>query len=234
MHMNTLIIIPAYNEAANIVKVVESLSSLKNQVDYVIVNDGSRDQTASICMEKGYPLINLPVNVGLAGAFQAGVKYALRNGYDSVLQFDGDGQHNAIFVDKMINRLEACGCDIVIGSRFVQEKRPKSLRMLGNGLIQFAIAVTTKRKITDPTSGMRLYNQKVLGILGESADLSPEPDTIAFLARSGASIEELHITMNERLAGKSYLTFSRSIRYMMHMCLSIFFIQWFRKKLTIS
>lgn len=232
--MNTLIIIPAYNEAANIVKVVESLSSLKNQVDYVIVNDGSRDQTAGICMEKGFPLINLPVNVGLAGAFQAGVKYALRNGYDSVLQFDGDGQHNACFIDKMIGRMEASGCDIVIGSRFVQEKRPKSLRMLGNGLIQMAIAVTTKRKITDPTSGMRLYNQKVLGILGESADLSPEPDTIAFLARSGATIEELHITMNERLAGKSYLTFSRSTRYMMHMCLSIFFIQWFRKKLTIS
>lgn len=232
--MNTLIIIPAYNEAANIVKVVESLSSLKNQADYVIVNDGSRDQTAGICMEKGYPIINLPVNVGLAGAFQAGVKYALRNGYDSVLQFDGDGQHNAFFVDKMIDRMEACGCDIVIGSRFVQEKRPKSLRMLGNGLIQFAIAVTTKRKITDPTSGMRIYNQKMLGILAESADLSPEPDTIAFLARSGACIQELHITMNERLAGKSYLTFSRSIRYMMHMCLSIFFIQWFRKKLTIS
>lgn len=232
--MNTLIIIPAYNEAANIERVVESLTSLKNQVDYVIVNDGSRDQTAGICMEKGFPLINLPVNVGLAGAFQAGVKYALRNGYDSVLQFDGDGQHNACFIDKMIGRMEASGCDIVIGSRFVQEKRPKSLRMFGNGLIQMAIAVTTKRKITDPTSGMRLYNQKVLGILGESADLSPEPDTIAFLARSGASIEELHITMNERLAGKSYLTFSRSIRYMMHMCLSIFFIQWFRKKLTIS
>ncbi len=232
--MHTLIIIPAYNEAANIIKVAESLSSLKNQADYVIVNDGSRDRTAGICLEKGYPLINLPVNVGLAGAFQAGVKYALRNGYDSVLQFDGDGQHNASFIDKMIGRMEECGCDIVIGSRFVQKKRPRSLRMLGSGLIQFAIAVTTKRQITDPTSGMRLYNQKMLDILGDSADLGPEPDTIAFLARSGAVIEELHITMNERLAGKSYLTFSRSIRYMMHMCLSIFFIQWFRKKLTIS
>ena len=232
--MNTLIIIPAYNEAANIIKVVESLSLLKSQADYVIVNDGSRDQTADICMKKGYPTVNLPVNVGLAGAFQAGVKYALRNGYDSVLQFDGDGQHNAAFIDRMIGRMEACGCDIVIGSRFLQAKRPKSLRMFGSGLIQFAIAVTAKRQITDPTSGMRLYNQKMLGILGDSVDLSPEPDTLAFLLRSGATIEELHITMNERLAGKSYLTFSRSIRYMMHMCLSIFFIQWFRKKLTIS
>ena len=232
--MNTLIIIPAYNEEANIEKVVQSLSSLQSKMDYIIINDGSKDHTAEICMKNGYPIINLPVNVGLAGAFQAGVKYALRNGYDSVLQFDGDGQHNAGFIDQMISRMEKHHCDIVIGSRFVKEKRPRSLRMLGNGLIQFAISATTKRLITDPTSGMRLYNHKMLAVLSDSADLSPEPDTIAYLVRSGVSIEEMHITMNERVAGKSYLTFSRSIRYMIHMCLSIFFIQWFRKKLTIT
>ncbi len=232
--MKTLIIVPAYNEEASIVKVAEALSSIKDLADYVIVNDGSTDHTADICKVNGYPLISLPVNIGLAGVFQAGMKYALHSQYDSVLQFDGDGQHNACHIAQMISSLESTGCDIVIGSRFVENKKPRSLRMLGNRIIQFAVKLTAKKHITDPTSGMRIYNLRMMRILADSKDLGPEPDTLAYLIRSGASIEEIHVSMNERTAGKSYLTITGSIKYMMHMCLSIFFIQWFRSRLTIS
>jgi glycosyltransferase involved in cell wall biosynthesis len=232
--MKTLIIVPAYNEEGSVTKVVESLSLVKDLADYVIVNDGSMDRTAEICLKNGYPLINLPVNTGLAGAFQAGIKYAIRNQYDRAIQFDGDGQHNACYIRQMIARMESTGCDVVIGSRFLSEKKPKSFRMFGNNIIQFAVRITTKKMITDPTSGMRLYNRRMLKILANSKDLGPEPDTLSYLARSGASIQEVQVTMNERTAGKSYLSFSRSMKYMLHMCLSIFFIQWFRNKLTIS
>ena len=231
--MRILIIIPAYNEEGSIVKVVEALSLIKDLADFVIVNDGSTDRTAEICSKNGYPLINLPVNTGLAGAFQAGIKYAVRNQYERAIQFDGDGQHNACYIRQMISCMESTGCDIVIGSRFLNEKKPKNFRMFGNNIIQFAVSITTKRKLTDPTSGMRLYNQRMLKILADSKDLGPEPDTLSYLARSGASIQEIQVTMNERTAGKSYLSFSRSMKYMLHMCLSIFFVQWFRNKLTI-
>ena len=232
--MNTLIIVPAYNEEGSVTKVAESLSLVKDLADYVIVNDGSMDRTAEICIENGYPLINLPVNTGLAGAFQAGVKYAIRNKYDCAMQFDGDGQHNACYIGQMVKRMQFTGCDVVIGSRFLSERKPKSFRMLGNNIIEFAMRITTKKRITDPTSGMRLYNRKMLMILANSKDLGPEPDTLSYLARHGASIEEVQVSMNERTTGKSYLSFSRSMKYMLHMCLSIFFIQWFRKKLTIT
>jgi hypothetical protein len=105
---------------------------------------------------------------------------------------------------------------------------------MGNLIIQFAMRTTARMQLTDPTSGMRIYNQRMMRILASSKDLGPEPDTLAYLARSGASIEEIHVTMNERISGKSYLTFTRSIKYMLHMCLSMFFIQWFRNRLKIS
>lgn len=232
--MKTLIIVPAYNEEGSIARVAESLSLVKDLADYVIVNDGSGDSTADICLLNGYPLINLPVNTGLAGAFQAGVKYAVRNHYDCAIQFDGDGQHNTRYIEQMIACMESMECDIVIGSRYLSEKKPKSFRMFGNNVIQFAVQITTRRRLTDPTSGMRLYNQKMLKVLANSKDLGPEPDTLSYLARNGASIEEIQVSMNERTTGKSYLSFSRSMKYMFHMCLSIFFIQWFRNKLPIS
>lgn len=228
--MKTLIIIPAYNEEENIVRVVEHLKDNYPQYDYVVVNDGSRDSTASLCREHNYNLVDLPINLGLAGAFQTGMKYAYYNGYDYAIQYDGDGQHNPEYIDGMIHKMREESLDVVIGSRFVTDKKPISPRMIGSTLIEACIRLTTGKKIKDPTSGMRLFNQQMIKILASSMNYGPEPDTIAYLARCGAKIEEYQVYMNERIAGESYLNLTRSIKYMFHMCSSILVVQWFRKR----
>lgn len=226
--MKTLIIIPAYNEGENIEKVVNNLTENFSQYDYVIINDGSKDNTEDICKQRGYNYISHPVNLGLAGAFRTGMKYALKEGYDAAIQFDGDGQHNPEYIAPMLEKLNS-GDNIVIGSRFVTEKKPVSLRMLGNNLIELAILLTTGKKINDTTSGMRLFDKKTIETLALKEDLGPEPDTVALLMRKGAKVSEVQAFMNERTAGESYLTLSRSIVYMARMMVSILILQWFRK-----
>lgn len=226
-----LIVIPAYNEAENIVRVVEDLIDHYPQYDYVVVNDGSRDRTAALCREHGFRLIDLPVNLGLAGAFQTGLRYAAENGYDCALQFDGDGQHQPRFIAPMLELLEG-GADIVIGSRFITVKKPKSLRMLGSYLISWAIRLTTGRAICDPTSGMRMYSRRMLEEFAQNLNYGPEPDTISYLIKNGAVVRELQVEMSPRAGGESYFNFARSVEYMLKMGLSILLIQWFRKRDT--
>ena len=120
--------IPAYNEEDNIENTVNLIKEKYQQYDYVVVNDGSKDNTANICRKNGYELLDLPVNLGLAGAFQTGMKYAYEQGYDYAIQFDADGQHRPEFIEPMLQRMKE-GYDIVIGSRFVDERKGKSLRM---------------------------------------------------------------------------------------------------------
>ncbi len=228
--MKTLIIIPAYNEEDNIVQVIENLKNNYGMFDYVVINDGSQDNTAEICRKNNYNMVDLAINIGLAGAFQTGMKYALYHNYDYAIQYDGDGQHNPEYIDGMVKYAEETGSDIVIGSRFLLEKKPLNLRMFGNSLIEVCIWLTTGKKIKDSTSGMRLYSRKMIRRLATSMNHGPEPDTIAFLIRCGAKVEEYQVHMNERIAGESYLNLSGSIKYMFHMCSSILIVQWFRKK----
>lgn len=227
--MKLLIIIPAYNEQENIERVVENLKNNFSQYDYIVVNDGSADRTAEICTKNGYHLLNLPINLGLAGAVQAGMKYAYRHGYDAALQFDADGQHRPEFIQPMLDKL-AEGYDIVIGSRFVTEKKPRSLRMLGSTLITFAIQVTTHVKIKDPTSGMRVYNRTMIQQFATQLNHAPEPDTISYLLARNAKVAEVQVIMDERTAGVSYLNWTRSMGYMLRMGISILLMQWFRGK----
>ena len=212
-----LIVIPAYNEAENIERVVNHLTANFPQYDYVVVNDGSRDETAAICQRNGYNLLNLPVNLGLAGAFQAGLKYADKYGYQYAVQLDGDGQHRPEYLEAMMKKMEE-GYDIVIGSRFVGEKKPFTMRMLGSNLIEMAIRFTTGVNIKDPTSGMRMFNY------------GPEPDTVSYLIRQGARVAEVPVIMDERILGVSYLTPVNAMRYMLKMLISILLIQNFRKR----
>lgn len=228
--MKCLIIIPAYNEEMNIERVVEQLIHDYPQYDYVVVNDGSRDSTAQICREKGYNLVDLKVNTGLAGAFQTGMKYAYMKGYDCAIQYDGDGQHNPDNIADMIAMMEEKNLDIVIGSRFVTQKKPISPRMIGNTLIEGCILLTTGKLIHDPTSGMRLFNKRMIRKLARNMNYGPEPDTIAYLINCGAKVAEYQVEMNERIAGESYLNFTRTIKYMTTICCSILILQWFRKK----
>ena len=220
-----LIIIPAYNEEGSIQNVVQNIIRNYPQYDYVIINDGSRDKTSQICHENQYNIVDLPVNLGLAGAF----RYAYIHGYKKAVQFDADGQHLPEFIQVLEKKLDS-GFDLVIGSRFVTEKRPNSLRMLGNILISSAIKLTTGKTINDPTSGMRMFSEDLIKEFALNINYGPEPDTVSYLIRNGVKVAEAQVRMEDRQAGESYLTLSRSIKYMTHMFMSILLIQNFRKR----
>lgn len=227
---STLVIIPAYNEEACIVDTVQELLSSSPGLDYVVVNDGSRDRTSELCQTHGFNLIDLPVNLGLTGAFQTGMKYAAQKGYQSAIQFDADGQHVPSHIASLVQCMEETGADIAIGSRFVTEKKPNSLRMLGSNLISALIRLTTGTVINDPTSGMRLYNERMIHQFATRDDLTPEPETIAFLLkRQNAKVVECQVSMRERAAGVSYFTPFKAISYMMDTCSAIIFSLWFRR-----
>ena len=224
-----LVIIPAFNEEENICQVVTNLIEKYPQYDYVIINDGSMDRTSEIAHSLGYEIIDLPINLGLAGAFQTGMRYADRKKYKYAIQLDADGQHLPEYIAPMLEKIQE-GYDLVIGSRFVTEKKPKTLRMLGSNLISLAIYLTTGRKISDPTSGMRLFNQEMIREFALNINYGPEPDTIAYLIRNGAKVQEVQVEMRERIAGESYFNLRRAMEYMVRMCTSIILIQWFRKR----
>ena len=131
----------------------------------------------------------------------------------------------------VLEELES-GADIVIGSRFLTVKKPKSLRMLGSYIISWSIRLTTGRAICDPTSGMRMFNRAMVEEFAQNLNYGPEPDTISYLIKNGATVKEVQVEMGERLAGQSYLTFWRSVQYMVKMSISILLIQWFRKRDT--
>ena len=226
-----LIVIPAHNEEASIVPVVRDLIENYPQYDYVVVNDGSRDKTAALCRQNGFHLIDLPVNLGLAGACQTGLRYAAEHDYDCAMQMDADGQHKPEYIAEMLAALEE-GSDIVIGSRFLTVKKPKTLRMVGSYIISWSIRLTTGRAICDPTSGMRMFNRAMVQEFAENLNYGPEPDTISYLIKNGAKVKEVQVKMGERTAGQSYLTLWRSVQYMVKMSVSILLIQWFRKRDT--
>ena len=231
--MKCLVIIPAYNEEENIVRVVENLKNNYPMYDYVVINDGSSDDTARLCRRKGYELVDLPVNLGLAGAFQTGLKYAWRKGYDYAIQFDADGQHRAEYIAPMLEKIQE-GYDIVIGPRFVTEKKPHSLRMIGSRLIAVATRLTTGKKVKDPTSGMRMFNKKMIAEFALNLNYGPEPETISYLLKQGATIAEVQVEMDERIAGESYLNITKSMMYMLRMLMSILLIQNFRKRTEVK
>ena len=229
-NMKTLVLIPAYNEAENIVKTVTTLKAECPDIDYVIVNDGSKDETALICRKNNLNLLDLPINLGLAGAFQLGMQYAFKHDYDAVLQFDGDGQHQPEYIAEMCNVLSDNTCDIVIGSRFLNAKKTLSGRMIGSSFLSILILIVSRTKITDPTSGMRLYNKKLINEFAWNPNYDPEPDTLAYLMRTGTKVKEIPVTMKEREHGKSYLNFTGALKYMFRTSISILVIQWFRKR----
>ena len=226
---DVLIIIPAYNEEANIERVVDHLVQNFPQYDYVVVNDGSKDRTGEICKARGYNFLDLPVNLGLAGAFQAGIRYAHRKGYECAIQLDGDGQHRPDYVGDMKKKMDE-GYDIVIGSRFINEKKPMTMRMLGSNLLEFAIRLTTGADIKDPTSGMRMFSRKMIREFAMGLNYGPEPDTVSYLVKQGAKVAEVSVIMDERIRGTSYLTPIRAAKYMTQMLVSILLIQNFRKR----
>lgn len=223
----TLVIIPAYNEEKNIEKVVSDINE-NSKYDYIIINDSSKDKTLNVCKNNDFNYLSLPVNYGLSSGIQLGMKYALENNYDIAIQFDGDGQHQAIYLKDLVNEITNNNCDIVIGSRFVTKEKPKSLRMLGSNIISICIKLVTGQKIKDPTSGMRAYNKDVIEEFVKDPSLTPEPDTLTYMIKRGKKIKEVQVEMRERLFGESYLRPIKAAEYMLNMVAAIIFFRNFQ------
>lgn len=229
MNLKVLVIIPAYNEESNVEKVINDIQTNSPFVDYVIINDGSKDRTLDILKKNHFNYIDSICNLGLFGAVQTGFRYSFENNYDCAIQFDGDGQHLAKYIPLLVDEI-ANGNDIVIGSRFVNEKKPITARMLGSRLISLSIKIVTGEKIKDPTSGFRAYNKSCIREYALDMNNPPEPDTLVHMLKKGKRIKEVQVQMKDRESGESYLNLTNTIKYMSRMIISIFLIQPFRKK----
>lgn len=221
--MKVLIIIPAYNEQENIERVVERLTTVCPQHDYLIVNDCSTDKTVEICKENGFNYIDLCCNLGIGGGVQSGYIYAYRNGYDCAIQIDGDGQHDPKYIEKLIEAIED-GADFAIGSRFIdyQGFQSSGMRRFGIGFLSALIKLVCGAKVKDVTSGFRAVNRKFIKFFSkEYADDYPEPEAIVAAKLRGAQIREVPVVMNEREGGISSISPIKSIYYMIKVSLAI-------------
>lgn len=223
-----LVIIPAYNEELNIKNTVDKLKKLKlpkkYSLDYIVINDGSRDNTLKVCKENNINVITLINNLGIGGAVQTGYKYAYYNNYDIAIQFDGDGQHDANYILNLVEKIDN-GYNMVIGSRFIEnlsEFRSSSMRQLGIKILSLCIKIFSGVKIYDPTSGFRAVDKEGIKLFATSYPIEyPEPSSSVDLVKSGLLITEIPVEMHEREFGKSSINLTKSIYYMVSVCIAI-------------
>ena len=222
-----LMIIPAYNEEKSILDVVKEIKKVKCDdvlIDYIIINDGSRDKTREICIQNDLNFIDLPCNLGIGGAVQTGYKYAFYKEYDIAIQFDGDNQHDGTFIPHLIQEINK-GNDMVIGSRFVSdlsEFKSSALRRFGINILSGIIKVCTGVKVYDVTSGYRACNKKLIEYFAYKYPVDyPEPDTLVQVLKKGMKVLEIPVKMRERKEGKSSINGFKSAYYMIKVTLAI-------------
>ncbi len=226
--MKVLVIIPAYNEELNIENTVKKIMDYnqksENQVDHLVIDDGSTDSTLEICRKKHFNVVSLVHNLGIGGAVQTGYKYAWENDYDVAIQFDGDGQHDEKYIDLLVKEIEN-GYDFVIGSRFVSELskfKSTGIRRLGIKILSMLIRIFTGTKIYDTTSGFRAANRKVIQLFAENYPQEyPEPESLVNLIRKGCTIKEIPVEMHKREFGSSSINPLKSVYYMFSVCTAI-------------
>ncbi len=221
--MKVLVIIPAYNEEESIKNTITNLKKANQDVDYVIINDCSKDSTKKICEENNYNVINLPVNLGIGGAVQTGYKFAYENDYDVAIQMDADGQHDPKYINDMVKEIEN-GNDLVIGSRFLKKEGFQStwIRRIGINLYSKLIKIFTKKEIKDTTSGYRAVGKRVIKIFSNDYPVDyPEPETDALIAKNGFNVKEIPMEMKQRDGGASSITPLKSIYYAVKVGLAV-------------
>ncbi len=224
MNNKTIIIIPAFNEAGNIEKLVDVIIKDHSRYDYVIINDGSTDDTEKICKERRYNVINLPINLGIGGAVQTGYRYALQNGYDIAVQVDGDGQHDLKYIDELVVPIMEDRADAVIGSRFIENKGFQSTmaRRMGIRFLSTMIRMLCGCRIYDVTSGYRAVNKRFIKVFSEDYSYDyPEPEAIISVKMHGGRIMELPVRMKERLSGQSSINITNSVYYMIKVSIEL-------------
>ena len=222
--MKILAIVPAFNEEEGLKNVALQFKEI-DFVDILVINDCSKDHTSEIGRQLGFQVIDLPCNLGIGGAVQTGYKYAWEHNYDIAIQVDGDGQHNPSYIIELIRPIEEGKADMVIGSRYLKKEGFQSsfMRRMGITYFSFLIQLLEKEKITDPTSGFRACNRKVIEQFSRLYPHDyPEPESIAYLLRNQFHIAEIPVVMNERFGGRSSITSFKSIYYMIKVSLAIF------------
>lgn len=222
--MKKLVIIPAFNEEGNLEKTVKDIKDNAPDFDYVIINDCSTDKTLEMCRRHGFSYLNLPVNLGIGGAVQTGYRYAYYHGYDIAVQFDGDGQHSASHLEDMVTTLIDTESDMVIGSRFIEKEgfQSSGLRRIGIKYFTGLIKLLTGKIITDPTSGMRMVNKKLLEkFTDEYPKDYPEPESVVTILSEKYKVTEIPVVMNEREEGVSSISLKNSVYYMIKVSFAI-------------
>lgn len=228
--MKILLIIPAYNEQDNIKKVCNTIEEYnennEQKLDYVVINDGSKDNTLKILQDNKFNHINLVNNLGIGGAVQTGYKYAYENNYDIAIQFDGDGQHDINYVKNICEPIIKKEVDMCIGTRYLDktssEFQSTFMRRLGKNIISFMIKMCCKTKITDPTSGFRAANKKIIEMFAKNYPTEyPEPESTVEILVQGYKVKEIPVSMNEREGGTSSINIWKSIDYMFKVSLAI-------------
>lgn len=223
-------IVPAYNEEEAIAFVVNDINALAQSqqllIDVIVVNDCSKDSTADVISKLKCIALNLPINLGIGGAVQTGFRYALENGYDYAIQIDGDGQHPASEIPKIVNAAINNNFDVVIGSRFISNEgfQSSAFRRMGINYFKWLNRLLVGTVVNDSTSGFRLINRKVLGIVAEYyPDEYPEPEAIIMYSLNNLKIGEVSVTMKERQGGVSSIGSFASVYYMFKVTLAIIF-----------
>lgn len=233
-----LLIIPAYNEEENILKTYNSILQFnkKNKTNYdvIVINDGSRDNTESILINNKIPHISLIHNLGIGGAVQTGYKYAYDGGYDIAVQFDGDGQHDIRYVEKIISPIIEGKADMVIGSRFIENIdtfKSSVSRRVGIKIISLFMKFVTGKKIYDTTSGFRACSSELIYDFSLSYPSEyPEPITTVEVLKKKYVVSEVSVEMNEREGGVSSIRAWKSIYYMLNVCLALLAVKIRRYK----
>lgn len=219
----TLIIVPAYNEEDSIAGVVENIRRHVGKADILVVNDGSRDRTGRKARESGAQVINLPYNMGIGSAVQSGFLFAREKGYHYAVQVDGDGQHPASAILRLLQALEN-GVDMAIGSRFIQPTgyRPTLTRSLGIKIFSYLVSLIVGKKVYDTTSGFRATSRKAILLLTETYPHDyPEVEALITLHRHGMSFVEIPVEMNYRQEGKSSISAKAAVYYMLKVTLAV-------------
>ena len=222
--MKNLIIIPAFNEQECIKDTVEMIRREAPDFDYVVINDHSTDNTLNILKQNQIHYINLPANLGIGGAVQTGYLYAYENGYDTAVQVDADGQHDPKYLSMMLDTLKKENADMIIGSRFIENKGFQSTFARRIGITYFTklIHMLTGATITDPTSGLRMGNRKVIELFARDYPRDyPEPESVVTLLKKGMNVKEVPVMMRERQGGVSSINLKKSVYYMVKVTIAI-------------
>jgi len=218
--------VPAYNEAANVGRVVDELRAFDPAMVVVVVDDGSGDDTAAVARAHGARVVRLPFNLGIGGAVQTGFRYAFEQGFDIAVRLDGDGQHDPSQLDVVLAPVLAGEADIAVGSRFAGARegyRSSRSRRLGIRLLAWVVSRIVGRRVTDTTSGFQALNRKAIALFARDYPHDyPEVEATVMVSRHRLRAVEVPVAMRERSAGRSSITALRSVYYMVKVLLAIF------------